>query len=453
MIARVVRFQLLAFVVLTMLGVSYVGANYVGFFKDSYTVVAAFEESGGIFPNAEVTYRGVPVGEVGELRLSPGGVDVLLEIDEGRQIPSDATATVANRSAIGEQYVDLEPESRGAPYLEDGDRIHEDRTDGPIQTAVMLRNLDQLVNSVGKDDLVTVVDELGTAFEGTGPNLQRLIDSGDALTRSATRALPETVRLLEDGETVLRTQNEQAGHIKSFARDLALLTGTLRNSDPDLRKVIDNGTTAGREFEDFIRTNDENLAILFGNLTTLGQISKARLPGMEQVLVTYPVVVAGGFTVTPGDNTAHFGLVLNSDPPPCQQGYEGTDRHPGEDDARADRDPVNENAHCEESSASGANVRGAQNAPKAGSAGGGSSSGSPGGSSGGPFEEPQGVPQPAPPGHGGKPSGTFVAGYDPITGRAIGPDGQPIVIGSHGGQQSLLGEDSWQWLLLGPLGG
>ncbi len=29
------------------------------------------------------------------------------------------------------------------------------------------------------------------------------------------------------------------------------------------------------------------------------------------MLVTYPAVVAGGFTVVPGDGTSHFGLVLS----------------------------------------------------------------------------------------------------------------------------------------------
>ena len=31
--------------------------------------------------------------------------------------------------------------------------------------------------------------------------------------------------------------------------------------------------------------------------------------GIEQILVTYPNVVAGGFTVAPDDGTTHFGLV------------------------------------------------------------------------------------------------------------------------------------------------
>ncbi len=65
----------------------------------------------------------------------------------------------------------------------------------------------------------------------------------------------------------------------------------------------------------------------------------ARLDGLEQVLVTYPDNVAGGYTVVPGDGTSHFGLVLNaSDPPVVHPGVRrdhqaaagGHQRQPGQ---------------------------------------------------------------------------------------------------------------------------
>jgi phospholipid/cholesterol/gamma-HCH transport system substrate-binding protein len=45
-------------------------------------------------------------------------------------------------------------------------------------------------------------------------------------------------------------------------------------------------------------------------------------------------------------------------------------------------------------------------------------------------------------------------GYDPATGQAGGTAGMPdIVLGSTGGQQELLGSDSWKALILGPVTG
>ncbi|MDN5758735.1 MAG: MlaD family protein, partial [Tomitella sp.] len=87
MLSRLVKFQLIAFALIAVLGIVYVGANYarldnlIGFGR--YTVHMNLKESGGIFPNAEVSYRGVPVGRVGEMRLTQEGLQVDLELDNG----------------------------------------------------------------------------------------------------------------------------------------------------------------------------------------------------------------------------------------------------------------------------------------------------------------------------------------------------------------------------------
>jgi phospholipid/cholesterol/gamma-HCH transport system substrate-binding protein len=44
-----------------------------------------------------------------------------------------------------------------------------------------------------------------------------------------------------------------------------------------------------------------------------------------------------------------------------------------------------------------------------------------------------------------------VAGYDPVTGLVIGPDGLPVQFGGTGGQYQLAGAQSWKQLLLAGL--
>src|SRR3954462_12443604 len=169
MIRRTVKLQLVAFVVISIIGIAYVGSNYVGFRfpwqGGPYTVHMMLTSSGGIFSNAEGTERGVTVGRVGKLTLKPGGVDVELNIDHGKQIPSDLHATVANLSAVGEQYVDLEPKTDSGPYLHDGSRIDAADTTVPLDDAPMLVDLDKLVTSVDRPHLATVIDELGKGFD------------------------------------------------------------------------------------------------------------------------------------------------------------------------------------------------------------------------------------------------------------------------------------------------
>ncbi|WP_418955720.1 MCE family protein [Streptomyces tritici] len=399
MITRTVRTQLCAFALVTAVGVSYVAGEYTGLVDGvldrGYSVRAEFADSGGIYSGAEVTYRGVPVGRVGELRLTgTDGVSVELRLEDAPAIPADTLAVVANRSAVGEQYVDLQPRSAGGPALRDGSTIARRNTRVPTPTTDMILSLDRLVASVGKDDLRITVDELGAAFSGTGPHLSRLVDSGNALVESASGALPETIALIEDSRKVLRTQAEQGSAITSFSRDLALLTARVKASDGDIRALMSSGTSAAAQVEALMKDNRPHLPVLLGNLISGGQVTLARLPGVEQMLVTIPTTVSGSYTVVPGDGTFHFGLVVNADdPPPCRQGYGTRWRDPADTSTR----PANTQARCTAPRGGETSVRGAQNAPRAGGAGGN------------------------------------------------------VQIGSTGGAQSLFGKDSWQWLLVGPL--
>ncbi|WP_270887430.1 MCE family protein [Pedococcus sp. 5OH_020] len=365
MIRRSVQVQLVAFLLITLVTVSVLSARYVGLYDrvvgGQYHVSADFAQSGGVFVGSEVSYRGVTVGRVDALRLSKDGVVVDAEIRRGVSIPRDTRVVVENRSAVGEQYLDFQPRTDSGPRLRDGDVVARKDTAYPLRVDTLLLNLDHTVNSVDRRDLQTVVDELGTAFGGSGPDLQRLLDSGDALTRSATEALPETTKLLDDGRIVLDTQRATSGDIKVFARSFAELSETLRSSDGDLRLVLDRGVTASKELETLVRDNQGNLAALLANLITVGQVTTARVDGIQQLLVTYPDVVAGGYTVVPGDGTAHFGLALAQDPPVCTQGYQGTKRT--DPSQVTGLPPVNTSARCTAPRGSGTTVRGAQNAP------------------------------------------------------------------------------------------
>ncbi|MFI6488386.1 MCE family protein [Streptomyces sp. NPDC050564] len=424
MITRTVKAQLLAFATVTAVGVSYVGAEYTGLVDEvlsrGYTVQADFADSGGIFPGAEVTYRGVPVGRVGALQLTGAdGVSIDLDIKDGApRIPADTLAVVANRSAVGEQYVDLQPRTSHGPYLLDGSAIPRGSTRVPLPTTDLVLSLDRLVNSVGKDDLQVTVDELGKAFSGTGPNLSRLVDSGNALVESASDSLPQTISLIEDSRKVLKTQADQGSSIKSFAHDLATLSAQLKSSDGDLRKLIGNATPAAQQVNSLLKSTGPQLSVLLANLISGGQVTLARLPGVEQSLVTFPALVAGSYTVVPGDGTTHFGLVVNADDPaPCTQGYGTTRRDPADTSTRA----ANTDAHCTAPRGSKTSVRGAQNAPGASTASAGAN------------------------------QTAYATPYDPETGTATGPDGIPVEIGSTGGQQAVFGRESWQWLLVGPM--
>ncbi|HEY0694574.1 MAG TPA: MlaD family protein [Kribbella sp.] len=482
-IKRGVKIQLLVFAVITVLTMAYTLVNIIGIGQGvldlRYKVYVDLSDSGGIFSNAEVTYRGVTVGRVGPLHLTQNGVRVELRIDRGKKVPANGVqAYVLNRSGVGEQYVDLRPAGNG-PSLKNGDVIQRDHTHLPVQTYELLHNVDALVRTVNPKDLGTVIDELDKGLSGTGPDLQALLDSNKRILDALNATLPETIQLLNNGRTVLDTQVDEGPTFRQFSHDLASLTAELKNDDKNVRSVLNTTPGTLDQANDLFDQIEPTLPTLLANGSVIGQVLTSRSTQLRQMLVTYPLIVGGAFTAAPGDGTVHFGVELNVNAPPvCTKGYESTRVRYPQDTRPAS---VNPKASCKLPKNSPTAVRGSRNAPPAapypalppgatsgagfpyersyaGQAGSGSADQSSGqgssgqGSSGGAAKQASSSQQSAGTGQASTPGlqTLFVTGYDPRTRVYVGPDGKRYRLGK---VSQLTGDASWQTLLLSPIVG
>ncbi|WP_007024629.1 MCE family protein, partial [Saccharomonospora iraqiensis] len=372
---------LLVFGLISVLAVGYAGGKYAGLDRlvtgRGYSVHVELASSGGIFEGAEVAYRGVTVGQVRSLDLDGDGLTVELDIsDDAPPIPDDTDAVVANRSAVGEQYVDLRPRRDGAPYLEPGAVIPRERTDTPVMPHDLLAGAHDLLSSVDPKSVRTVVDEAHEAFRGVGPDLQRLLDATGSFTAAARENLPETRQLLADGRVVLRTQREQGDELLRIADGFSEIAGALKEADPDLRTVVDRAPGLSREVDEFLAETGTSTGVLLANLLTTTRITAARTDAVEQLLVALPMASAFSKSVS-SNGEGHLGLVLNFfDPPSCTKGYETTPKRGADETEDL---PPNTEAYCAEPPGSPISVRGAQNVPRADG-----SQRNPGGADGGP---------------------------------------------------------------------
>ena len=416
---KIIRARLVAFVLLSALGVVYITASYLGFVDQilgrGITVQATLPTSGGLYEGGQVSYRGVQIGTIGKMTATDKGVTVELELEEGTELPKDSPMFVHNLSAVGEQYLDFEPATDDGPYAEEGDVLEGSAESLPVDEADLLVELDSFISSVDKENLQVVVKELGAMFEGTGQPLQNLLDNGAQFVDEAAAHTDETIALLESGRTVLRTQQGQGENIRSFSRDLRLITETLRESDGDLRQVLDQTPGAARELTTLLEDLEPTIPVLLGNAISVEQVVVSHLAGLEQLLVTFPRVIAGGFTGTTEDGYGHVNLQFDQTPP-CTDGYKpSTEWRQGNDLTDGPIFP----ARC---LTPNTNYRG--------------------------FNYSPGLPNNPNPGR------AAVGSYDPRTGlsdSAVDAQGQPVRFGSP--DISILGDDSWKWLLVGPVAG
>lgn len=326
---RGIRIRLIAFVILSAVGIVFVGASYLGFVDKvlgrGYTVHVLLPASGGLYEGSEVTYRGVRIGEVSNMSVNSDGdgLRVDLALEEEARVPVGAPVYVHNLSAVGEQYLSFEPKSKAGPVLEDGDTVRGTEESLPLGEEVLLKDLSQFVASVDGDELNTVVRELGTMFGGNASELRSMVDDIQTFIEAARTNETATINLLRDAQPVLQTQVDNAANIRSFASDLAAVTGTLAKSDADIRKILDDAGPAADELVLLVAELRELLPPFLARIVNVSEVLVARLPALEQLLVTFPRLVAAGPTaLTKGEQKfGRVNLNLNQLPPPCTEGY------------------------------------------------------------------------------------------------------------------------------------
>lgn len=103
---------------------------------DTYTVSAAFENVGGLKPNAPVKSAGVVVGRVGDIKFDSKTYEAIvsIRIDERYAFPTDTFANIYTAGLLGEQYIGLEAGGE-EEVLKSGDKIAQ------TQDAVVLEKM------------------------------------------------------------------------------------------------------------------------------------------------------------------------------------------------------------------------------------------------------------------------------------------------------------------------
>ncbi len=105
-------------------------------FGPSYTLMARFDNIGGLKPRAPVKSAGVVVGRVERISFDDKNFQALvtLRLQGEYQFPSDSSAKILTSGLLGEQYIGLEP-GGDIKNFNDGGRIKS------TQSAIVLENL------------------------------------------------------------------------------------------------------------------------------------------------------------------------------------------------------------------------------------------------------------------------------------------------------------------------
>jgi virulence factor Mce-like protein len=329
MLTRFIRIQLAIFTIVSIIGVAVMAWTYVqvptllGIGRNEVTL--QLPTSGGLYRFSNVTYRGVEVGKVTEMRVTPHGAEATLSIATSPKIPADLVAEVRSVSAVGEQYVDLRPRTDSGPYLQNGSVITAQNATVPPAVGPVLDRVSQLVGTFPKDRLGDLLDETYKGFNGAGFDFGSLLDSGNTISRDLNGIADQTRTLADDSRPLLEGQAATSDEIRTWARSLAGFTGQLAKDDQQFRTVLQTFPGFSDEVSGLLNQLKPTLPVLLANLGTVSEILMTYNASLEQLLVLLPPYFAQQQSYAPlsdstGSARGDFEASVD-DPPACRVGF------------------------------------------------------------------------------------------------------------------------------------
>lgn len=326
MLTRAIKTQLVLLTVLAVIAVVVLGwyflriPSLVGIGR--YTLYAELPRSGGLYRTANVTYRGITIGKVTGVEPTERGARATMSIDNGYQIPTDASANVHSVSAVGEQFVDLVSTRTSGPYLRHGQKIT--TTTVPSQIGPALDAANRGLAVLPKDRVASVLHEASEAVGGLGSSLNRLIEATQAIAHDVRGSLEDIDDIIERSAPIIDSQVNSGNEIARWAANLNTLAAQTAQTDPAVRSILANAAPTADQVNATFSDVRESLPQTLANLEVVIDMLKRYHNGVEQALVFLPQSGAIAQSVTtefPGQAGLGVGGLALNQPPPCLTGF------------------------------------------------------------------------------------------------------------------------------------
>jgi phospholipid/cholesterol/gamma-HCH transport system substrate-binding protein len=320
-----VRRQLFVFSILTVVSLLVLGVYYLQLPSlmgvGRYTLTADLPASGGLYPTANVTYRGITIGKVTDVEPTQGGAVATMSINSQYKIPIDAVANVHSVSAVGEQYLDLVSTGNPGKYFSDGQTTAKGTVPSEIGPALDIAN--RGLAALPKEKISALLDETAQSVGGLGPALHRLVDSTQAIVGGFKTNITDITDIIENAGPILDSQVTSGNAIERWARNLNTLAAQAATNDQHTKGILSQAAPAADQVNSVFSDVRDSLPQVLANLEVVFDLLKRYHAGLEQVLVFLPQAASESQTESaPYEHQAvlDVGMSINQ-PPPCLTGF------------------------------------------------------------------------------------------------------------------------------------
>lgn len=286
-------------VVLAVAGAAVLQGDRIGGWlgdRDAIVVTADFDDTTGLYVGNQVTYLGVPVGEV--VAIDPEGTTMRVEmrLEPGTQVPAEAGAEILQGSLVTDRYVELGPAYTGGPTLGSGAHIAADHTRAPATVDEIATAVDDLVLALdggGKGKRNGLGELLSTgadALEGNGGSLAKALSRGQKALEilnskgddleSVTTALSDVVEMLAARDQLLRR----------FTRHSVSAAGVLADQSDEVEATLDSLDDLVGMADELLRENGDLLAEDLASITSLVGLVREHQDSLEEAFDVMPTM-------------------------------------------------------------------------------------------------------------------------------------------------------------------
>jgi phospholipid/cholesterol/gamma-HCH transport system substrate-binding protein len=339
MLTTFIRRQLVIFSILTVAAITILGWYYLQLPTiagiGQYELKADLPASGGLYPTANVTYRGQTIGKVTSVEPTEKGALATMRISDNFKIPKDATANVHSVSAVGEQYLDLVSSGKQVGFFSDGQTMKLENTvcgggpkcmnTVPSEIGPALDTANRGLTVLPKDKIAQLLDETAESVGGLGPALQRLVDSTQAIVGDFKTNINQVDDIIQNSAPILDSQSKSSSAIEQWAHNLNVLGAESAQEDAHLKSILSQAAPTADQVNSVFSGVRDSLPQTLANLEIVLDMLKRYHAGVEQLLVFLPQlgsIVQSISAPYEKDHMAALDLSLAINyPPPCLTGF------------------------------------------------------------------------------------------------------------------------------------
>lgn len=279
-IPELVRFRLLGVGFIITVALALIAT--VGLFNKAFTPVVHVTVKTAraglqLLPRSDVKVRGLIVGEVRATHATADGatLDLALDPDKAKLIPSNVTARLLPKTLFGEKYVDLIVPAQPAVSIHSGAVIHQDTSAATVEVDQVLGHLLPLLQAVKPEKLNATLNALATALQGRGDQLGRNLELADSLLKKINPQLPTVVYDLKALSQVSDIYNEAAPDLLQTLRNLNTTSQTIVDKKVAIENLIPAVTNTGDKLNRFMNNNGNKIiGFNIANREALGVIAR-----------------------------------------------------------------------------------------------------------------------------------------------------------------------------------